>query len=183
MHIRLYTYTYTYAYAAISQAASSVGILAVDGVVLGAEKKILSKLLDVRSRTEKMYGIDDHLCVSVAGITSDANILINHARETAQRYRYQYQEAMPVEQLTQQLCDLKQSYTQFGGLRPFGVSFLIAGYDQYYKFQLYQSDPSGNYGGWKAKAIGKSSLVVIYIYITPALSLSPFAVDLPFTVY
>lgn len=93
----------------------------------------------------------------MAGITSDANILINHARESAQRYRYAYGEAMAIEQLSQNVCDLKQSYTQFGGLRPFGVSFLIAGYDGYYGFQLYQSDPSGNYGGWKAKAIGANN--------------------------
>lgn len=54
----------------------------------------------------------------------------------------------------QSLCDTKQGYTQFGGLRPFGVSFLFAGWDKNFGFQLYQSDPSGNYGGWKAIAIG-----------------------------
>lgn len=49
---------------------------------------------------------------------------------------------------------LRQSYTQFGGLRPFGVSFLFAGWDKYHGFQLYHTDPSGNYSGWKATAIG-----------------------------
>ena len=61
---------------------------------------------------------------------------------------------MPIEQLVQSICDQKQGYTQFGGLRPFGVSFLFAGWDKHHGFQLYQSDPSGNYGGWKAAAIG-----------------------------
>ena len=51
------------------------------------------------------------------------------------------QEPIPVEQLVQLVCDLKQSYTQFGGLRPFGVSFLVAGWDEHHGFQLYQSDP------------------------------------------
>ena len=46
---------------------------------------------------------------------------------------------------------------RFGGLRPFGVSFLIAGWDEHFGFQLYQSDPSGNYGGWKATAIGANN--------------------------
>ena len=55
------------------------------------------------------------------------------------------------------MCDLKQGYTQYGGLRPFGVSFLFAGWDEHHGFQLYQSDPSGNYGGWKAKAIGANN--------------------------
>lgn len=101
-----------------------------------------------------MYKVDEHVACAVAGITADANILINYARQAAQRYFYSYQEPMPLEQLLQTICDLKQSYTQFGGLRPFGVSFLFAGWDEHFGFQLYQSDPSGNYGGWRAKAIG-----------------------------
>jgi 20S proteasome subunit alpha 3 len=142
---------------AISQAGAAVGILANDGVVLAAEKRITSKLLDIRKSTEKMYKVDDHVACAVAGITADANILINYARQVAQRYFYSYQEPMPLDQLLQQLCDLKQSYTQYGGLRPFGVSFLFAGWDEHFGFQLYQSDPSGNYGGWKATAIGANN--------------------------
>jgi 20S proteasome alpha/beta subunit len=101
--------------------------------------------------------VDDHLACAVAGITADANILINYARLAAQRYTLTYQEPIPVEQLIINICDRKQGYTQFGGLRPFGVSFLWAGWDKNYGFQLYQSDPSGNYGGWKATAIGANN--------------------------
>jgi len=64
---------------------------------------------------------------------------------------------MPVEQLVQKVCDLKQGYTQFGGLRPFGVSFLFAGHDPHHELQLYASDPSGNYSGWKATCIGANN--------------------------
>jgi len=150
-------YQVEYAMEAISQAGAAVGILAKDGVVLAAEKRITSKLLDIRKSTEKMYKIDDHVAVAVAGITADANILLNYARLEAQRYYYTYHEPIPIEQLLQIVCDLKQGYTQYGGLRPFGVSFLFAGWDEHFGFQLYQSDPSGNYGGWKAKAIGANN--------------------------
>lgn len=150
-------YQVEYAMEAISQAGSAVGILANDGVVLAAEKRITSKLLDIRKSTEKMYKIDDHCACAVAGITSDANILLNYSRLEAQRYTYSYKEPIPIEQLLMRVCDLKQGYTQFGGLRPFGVSFLFAGWDEHFGFQLYQSDPSGNYGGWKAKAIGSNN--------------------------
>lgn len=112
-----------------------------------------TQLLDTSTK-EKMYRIDEHIACAVAGITSDANILIDKTREMAQRYLLVYQEPMPVEQLVQGVCDRKQGYTQFGGLRPYGVSFLFAGWDKHYGLQLYQSDPSGNYGGWKATAIG-----------------------------
>ena len=103
-----------------------------------------------------MYKIDAHCACAVAGITADANILISQARLAAQRYQFRYQEPIPAEQLVQQVCDIKQSYTQFGGLRPFGVSFLFAAWDRHYGYQLYHSDPSGNYSGWKATAIGSN---------------------------
>lgn len=77
---------------AISHAGAAVGILAVDGVILAAEKRITSKLLETsKSTTEKMYKIDDHVAAAVAGITADANILINTARLAAQRYVFSYQ--------------------------------------------------------------------------------------------
>jgi len=142
---------------AISHAGTALGILASDGIVLAAEKKLTSKLLEPSRSSEKMYLIDEHVACAVAGITADANILINQARLHAQRYRFNYQEAQPVELLVQQLADEKQAYTQYGGLRPFGVSMLYAGWDVNYGFQLYKSDPSGNYNGWKAACIGANS--------------------------
>ena len=57
-----------------------------------------------------------NVCCAVAGITADANTLINYARQQAQQYLYTYDEPIPVEQLVQRLCDLKQGYTQYGGM-------------------------------------------------------------------
>ncbi|KAL8170164.1 hypothetical protein V2J09_021968 [Rumex salicifolius] len=91
---------------------------------------------------------------SAIGILSkDGVVLVGEKK----RYTFAYQEPMPVEQLVQSLSDTKQGYTQFGGLRPFGVSFLFAGWDKNHGFQLYMSDPSGNYGGWKAAAVGANN--------------------------
>lgn len=90
-------------------------------------------------------------------MTADANILINYARSAAQNYLLTYNQEIPCEQLVRRLCDLKQGYTQHGGLRPFGVSFIYAGYDDQRQFQLYQSNPSGNYGGWKATSVGANN--------------------------
>jgi len=146
-----------YAMEAINNAGSTLGVLAADGVVLCGEKKTTSKLLDMAKQHEKLFKIDEMMFCAVAGLTSDANILINKLRLTAQQHMYQYGEPMPVEQLVTSICDLKQSYTQFGGLRPYGVSFLIAGYDRHHGFQLYHTDPSGNFSGWKAHSIGTNS--------------------------
>jgi 20S proteasome subunit alpha 3 len=147
-------YQVEYAMEAINMAGSTVGVLAEDGVVLAGEKKTTSKLLDQAKQHEKLFQIDDNMFCAVAGITSDANILINKLRLSAAQNVYTYGESMPVEQLVTSICDLKQGYTQYGGLRPFGVSFLVAGYDEAHGFQLYHTDPSGNFSGWKAYAIG-----------------------------
>jgi len=147
-------YQVEYAIEATKAAGPALGVVGNDCVLLVGEKKTSSKLLDQGKQAEKIFEIDDHVCCAVAGITSDANTLIVRLRHDAQHYQYRYGEPIPIEQLVISLCDLKQSYTQHGGLRPFGVSFLFVGYDQHYGMQLYQSDPAGNYAGWRARAIG-----------------------------
>lgn len=142
---------------AINNAGTCVGIQAEDGIVLAAEKKVISKLLAPSKTSEKTYTIDNHVVGLVAGLTADANILINQARLGSQRYLYKYQEPMPVEQVTKSVCNYKQAYTQYGGLRPFGVAFVLAGWDKFHGFQLYQTDPSGNYSGWRATVIGQNN--------------------------
>lgn len=146
-----------YAMQAIDQAGAAVGILAEDGVVIAAEKKAVSKLLAPPKTSEKLYLIDAHVACAVAGLTADANVLIDVLRRIALNHKMTFHEPMPLEQLIERLCNIKQSQTQFGGQRPYGVSFLYAGWDRHHGFQLYQSDPSGNYGGWKATAIGANN--------------------------
>jgi len=156
-------YQVEYALEAISHAGTSLGILAEDGILLAAEKRNTNKLLDEVNFSEKIYKLNEDLCCSVSGITSDANVLISELRSIAQRYNLQYQEPIPCENLVSSLCNVKQAYTQFGGKRPFGVSILYMGWDSQCGYQLYQSDPSGNYGGWKATCIGNNNQAAISI--------------------
>ena len=166
-------YQVEYALEAINHAGTAIGILATDGIVLAAERKVTSKLLEQDTSAEKLYTLNEYvlppdseetfaqihsnMICAVAGLTADANILINYARQAAQRYLLTYNEDIPCEQLVRRVCDNKQGYTQHGGLRPFGVSFVYAGWDPLHQFQLYQSNPSGNYGGWKATSVGANN--------------------------
>lgn len=153
-----------YAMEAINHAGTSMGIVAMDGIVLAAERRTVGKLLDLSRSQDKLYHISDDLIVAVAGITADANILIGYARSLYQKYLLTYDQPMPVEKLVQAVCNVKQSYTQNGGLRPFGVSLLYAGWDKELGWQLYQSDPSGNYSGWKATCIGANNSVATSLF-------------------
>lgn len=100
---------------AISHAGTCLGILATDGILLAAERRNTNKLLDEVFFSEKIYKLNDDMVCSVAGITSDANVLTNELRLIAQRYLLQYGESIPCEQLVSWLCDVKQAYTQYGG--------------------------------------------------------------------
>lgn len=82
-------------------------------------------------------------------------MVIRNARKNAQKYYLTYREVQPVSQVVVETAQLMQEYTQSGGVRPFGISCLVAGYDDDGP-QLYQVDPSGSSFGWKATAIGKN---------------------------
>lgn len=146
-----------YALEAINHAGTAIGILATDGIVLAAEKKVTSKLLEQDISAEKMYTLNDSMICAVAGIDSDASLLVHQTRLYAQQYLKTFSEEIPCELLIKWVCDIKQGYTQHGGLRPFGVSFIYAGHDDIHGFQLYTSNPSGNYSGWKATSVGANS--------------------------
>ena len=143
-------YQVEYSLEAVRRGTTAIGIRAKDGAVLVVEKRITP--LQEPESIEKIFVIDDHIGVAIAGLTADARILIDNARVEAQSHRYLYDEPIDVELLTKRVCDLKQLYTQRAGVRPFGVSLLIAGVDK--APQLFMTDPSGAYWGYKAAAIG-----------------------------
>merc|ERR1712183_221110 len=91
-----------------------------------------------------------------SGVGPDYRVLVRKARKSSQSYFLQYGEVQPVSQLVKETASVMQEYTQSGGVRPFGISLLVAGSDGDGTPRLYQVDPSGAYFGWKATAIGKN---------------------------
>jgi len=141
-----------YALETVNRGATILGISCSEGVVLGAEEKIETKLQDP-SFTWKLYEIDEHLGAAVVGLGSDARILIDQARIYSQSNRLMYDEPIDVEVLTKRVGDIKQLYTQHAGVRPFGVSIIFGGVDKTGN-RLLSTDPSGSYRGYRAVAVG-----------------------------
>ncbi len=141
-----------YALETVNRGATILGITCSEGIVLGAEEKIETKLQDP-SFTWKLYEIDDHLGAAVVGLGSDARILIDQARVFSQSNRLMYDEPIDVEIMTKRIGDIKQLYTQHAGVRPFGVSIIFGGVDKRGN-KLFSTDPSGSYRGYKAVAVG-----------------------------
>jgi 20S proteasome subunit alpha 2 len=92
-----------------------------------------------------------------SGMGPDYRLLVRKARKIAQQYFLMFNENIPTSQLVQRVAYIMQEYTQSGGVRPFGVSLLIAGWDGT-QGKLYQCDPSGAYFAWKATAMGKNDV-------------------------
>lgn len=140
-----------YAREAVKRGATAIGIKTKEGVVILADRRVASKLLEADT-IEKVYKVDEHICIATSGLVADARVLVDRARIEAQISRLTYDEPISVKDLAKKICDFKQQYTQFGGVRPFGVSLLIAGVDEEPK--LYETDPSGALLEYKATAIG-----------------------------
>jgi proteasome alpha subunit len=141
-----------YAKEAVKRGATAVGITAKDGVALVAFKSIHTKLV-VPESLKKVFQVDSHICVTASGLIADARRLVDVARVDAQRHRITYNEMPSVESIARSVCDLMQVYTQYGGIRPFGVSLLIAGVDGQGP-KLFEAEPSGAMTAYKADSIG-----------------------------
>jgi 20S proteasome subunit alpha 2 len=143
-----------YALNAVAQGSTSLGIKARNGVVIATEKK-LPALMDEKTIT-KISMLTDNIGMVYSGIGPDFRVLVRKGRKKAQEYFRFYKDPIPVSQLVRELAYVMQEFTQSGGVRPFGVSLLVAGFDKLGGAQLYQVDPSGSYFAWKATAIGKN---------------------------
>ncbi|ENN95738.1 proteasome subunit alpha [Methanocaldococcus villosus KIN24-T80] len=153
-------YQVEYAREAVRRGTTAIGITFKGGVILAVDRKITSKLVKIKS-IEKIFRIDDHVIAATSGLVADARVLIDRARLEAQIYRLTYGEEIPIELLAKKICDIKQAYTQHGGVRPFGVSLLIAGIDKDNEPRLFETDPSGALIEYKATAIGSGRQIVM----------------------
>jgi len=145
-------YQVEYAREAVKRGTASVGVRTAEGVVLAADKRSRSPLMEPTS-VEKIHKADDHAGIASAGHVADARQLIDFARRQAQVNRLRYGEAVGIETLTKNVTDHIQQYTQVGGARPFGVALLIGGVENG-EPRLYETDPSGTPYEWKAVSIG-----------------------------
>ena len=143
-----------YAEKTVRLGSSSIGMTCSDGVFIIADLRVEDKLVIPQS-ANKIYEIDSHIIASVAGIVSDARILIERGQVLAQQNRVTYDSPIEPELIIKDISDVKQQATQYGGARPFGVSLMIAGINNH-KPEIYTSDVTGNYMGYYANAIGEN---------------------------
>jgi 20S proteasome subunit alpha 6 len=112
------------------------------------------------SHQRKVFKVDDHLGVAIAGLTADGRGLTRYMRNECASHRFVYESAMPVGRLVKQVADRAQACTQRSWKRPYGVGLLVAGFERSGAVpgpRLYSTCPSGNYYEYRATAIGARS--------------------------
>jgi proteasome alpha subunit len=142
-----------YAKKTVKQGSTALGMVCKDGVLFVADKRIVDSLV-VPEAVEKIFKIDDHIMATAAGILSDGRVLIERAQLKAQQHQVTYDSPIDVLSIVKDICSLKQICTQSAGLRPFGVSLLIAGIDSSGPV-LFETDPTGIYFQYNASVIGE----------------------------
>ena len=142
-----------YAREAIKKGSTALGIRFKNGVVLISDKKVRSRLVEQNSM-EKIQLIDDYVATVTSGLVADARILIDLARVSVQQEKITYGSLVNIENLVKKVADQMQQYTQYGGVRPYGVAMIFAGSDSIGP-RLFDCDPAGTINEYKAVVIGE----------------------------
>ena len=143
-----------YAEKTVRLGSASIGMVCSDGIFILADRRIEDKLV-IQKSANKIYEVDSHIIASIAGIVSDARVLVDRTQVLAQQHRVTYDSPIEPELVIKEVANMMQQFTQYGGARPFGVSIMIAGINDK-KSELYTSDITGNYLAYHTNAIGEN---------------------------
>lgn len=143
-------YQVEYAMHAVRQGSACVGFRSHTHVVLAALKRRSSELA---THQQKVFKIDDHVGIAIAGLTADARSLAKYMQNECLDQKFVFEQSIPVGRLVSQVADKHQACTQTYVRRPYGVGLLIAGFDRQGP-HLYETSPSGNFFEYKGVAIG-----------------------------
>ncbi len=147
-------YQVEYAMETVKRGTLAIGVCSKEGVIIAVEEK--ARTLQTRDVTHKIFQIDFHVGVAAAGYIPDARIQVDNARFFSQGNRMTYDESIEIATVAKHLADQSHQFTQYSGVRPNGVSLIIAGVDQKGE-SIYVTDPSGTYVQYTAIAIGAGS--------------------------
>ena len=147
-------YQVEYAIETVKRGAIAIGLQAKDGIIIAVEE--VSRDLQVEDITQKIFQVDDHIGIAAAGYIPDARIMVDNARFFSQSNKLTYDEVTEVEAVAKHLADQSHQFTQYSGVRPFGVALFIAGVDKN-GAKIFVTGPSGTYIPYSAVAIGGNS--------------------------
>jgi len=142
-----------YAMEAVKQGMPVVALKSKTHAVLLALKRSSNELASFQ---KKIFKVDEHMGIAIAGLTADARVLCRHMQSECLNHRFVFNTPLPVGRLVRHIADKSQVHTQQYGRRPYGLGMLVIGYDST-GTHLFETCPSGNYFEYKAMSIGARS--------------------------
>jgi len=143
-----------YAGKAVENGETIIGVLCKDGVILGSEKLMVSKML-VEGTNRRIFNVAEHVGIVVGGRIPDGKNVMTRARQEASQYKQNYGIQMPGTLLTERVAQYVHSHTLYGEYRPFGAATIIAAWDELDGYTLHMVEPSGHHLGYFGCSNGK----------------------------
>lgn len=143
-----------YAQKAVENSGTAIGIRGKDGIVFGVEKLVTSKLYETGAN-KRIFNIDKHIGMAVAGLLADARQIVETARDEATNYKFNYGSPIPLKHLVDRVSMFVHAHTLYSSVRPFGVSCVLGSYSADGP-EMYVIDPSGVSFGYYGCATGKA---------------------------
>jgi proteasome beta subunit len=104
---------------------TTVGVVCRDGVVLATDTRVTMGFFVAHKRGKKVYPIDNHLAMTIAGVVADAQNVVEILKANVTLFRLSNRRPMPVSAATRLAANILFANRFY----PLGLQAIIAGVD------------------------------------------------------
>ena len=136
----------------VLKGTTTIGVVCNDGVILASDTRVTMGYYVAHKHGKKIYKIDDHLAMTIAGSVADAQRAVDILTINAQLYKLETRRPMPVNSAARFIANLLFSVRY----APFVTQVLIGGVDDNGP-HMFSLDPLGSLTEEKCVATGSGS--------------------------
>jgi proteasome beta subunit len=131
---------------------TTIGVVCKDGVVLSSDTRVTMGYYVAHKKGKKIYKIDDHLAMTIAGVVADAQQIVDLLKVNAKLYKLNNERRMPVSSAARLLANRLFS----SRLAPMVTRVLVGGVDDTGS-HVFSIDPLGSLTEEECVATGSGS--------------------------
>ena len=136
----------------VLKGTTTIGVVCKDGVILASDTRVTMGFYVAHKLGKKVYKIDDHLGMTIAGTVADAQRVVDILTANAQLYRINLNRPMPVNSAARLVANLLFSARYV----PLATQVLVGGVDDTGP-HVFNLDPFGSLTEEKSVSTGSGS--------------------------
>ena len=136
----------------VLKGTTTIGVVCKDGVILASDTRVTMGFYVAHKFGKKVYKIDDHLGMTIAGTVADAQRVVDILTANAQLYRINLNRPMPVNSAARLVANLLFSARYV----PLATQVLVGGVDDTGP-HVFNLDPFGSLTEEKSVSTGSGS--------------------------